>query len=164
MFIRHQDKVTTLQQEDPTVSLDEMVQRATNTLYNREQERESKAQEREKRKERRHAQKMATLQGSLMANPKSLKDKGRGKCLICRQADTGQKSVQTMTHLLKWFAAMPSTGTLGSTLSWGPKSLKAKHQSFPHDGTRLKQAALVSPPVTDNHHWGRAKGTTGFGR
>ena len=52
-----------------------MVQTATNTLYNREQEREAKAQERERRKEIRHAQMLATLQGSPMANPKDLKDK-----------------------------------------------------------------------------------------
>ena len=82
-------KLKQLQQQDPTPSFDEMVQTATDTLYNREQEREAKAQEKEKRKETRHAQMMATLQGSLMANPKSLKDKGRGKCLICRQVDTG---------------------------------------------------------------------------
>ena len=40
-----------------------------------ERERETKAQEREKRKETRHAQMLATLQGSAMANPESLKDK-----------------------------------------------------------------------------------------
>ena len=68
-------KLQQLQQQDPAASLDEMVQTATNTFYNREQEREAKAQEREKRKETRHAQMMATLQGSLMANSKSLKDK-----------------------------------------------------------------------------------------
>ena len=54
-------------------------------FYNREQEREAKAQEREKRKETRHAQMLATLQGRPMANPKYLKDKAQGKCLICRQ-------------------------------------------------------------------------------
>ena len=68
-------KLQQLQQQDPAASLDEMVQTATNTFYNREQEKEAKAQEREKRKETRHAQMMATLQGSLMANSKSLKDK-----------------------------------------------------------------------------------------
>ena len=52
----------------------------------REQEREAKAQEREKRKETRHAEVLAALQGSLMTNPKFIKDKARGKCLICRQA------------------------------------------------------------------------------
>ena len=62
-----------------------MVQTATNTFYNREHEKEAKTQEREKRKETRHAQMMATLQGSPMANPESLKDKAWGKCLICRQ-------------------------------------------------------------------------------
>ena len=62
-----------------------MVQTATSTFYNREQGRESKAQERERRKETKHAQMLATLQGSPMANPESLKDKAQGKCLICRQ-------------------------------------------------------------------------------
>ena len=50
-----------------------MVQTAT--FYNREQEREAKVQEKEKKKEIRHAQMLATLQGSPMANPESLKDK-----------------------------------------------------------------------------------------
>ena len=78
-------KLQQLQQQDPTASLDEMVQTATNTFYNREQEKEAKAQERERRKETRHAQMLAALQRSPMANPESLKDKARGKCLICRQ-------------------------------------------------------------------------------
>ena len=51
-----------------------------------EQEKEAKAQERERRKEARYAQMLAALQGSPMANPESLKDKARGKCLIYRQA------------------------------------------------------------------------------
>ena len=63
------------QQQDPAASLDEMVQRATNTFHNREQEKKAKAQEKEKRKETRHVQMLAALQGSLMANPESLKDK-----------------------------------------------------------------------------------------
>ena len=40
------------QQQDPAASLDEMVQTATNTFYNREQEKEAKAQERERRKDK----------------------------------------------------------------------------------------------------------------
>ena len=68
-------KLQQLQQQDPTASLDEMVQTATNTFYNRGQEEEAKAQEREKRKETSHAQMLAALQGNPMANPKSLKDK-----------------------------------------------------------------------------------------
>ena len=68
-------KLQWLQQQDPASSLDEMVKTAINTFYNREQEKEAKAQEREKRKETRHAQMLATLRGSPMANPKSLKDK-----------------------------------------------------------------------------------------
>ena len=76
-------KLQQLQQQDSAASLDEMVQTATNTFYNREQEREAKAQEREKRKETSHAQMLAILQGSPMVKPESLKDKAQGKCLIC---------------------------------------------------------------------------------
>ena len=68
-----------LQQQDLAASLEEMVQRATNTFYNREQERKAKVQEREKRKETRHAQMLVALQGNVTANPKSLKDRARGE-------------------------------------------------------------------------------------
>ena len=51
-----------------------MVQTATNTFYNREQEKEAKAQE-ERKKETRHAQMLAALQRSPMANPESLREK-----------------------------------------------------------------------------------------
>ena len=61
--------------KDPASSLDEMVQTATNTFYNREQKKDAKAQERERRTETRHAQMLAALQGSPMAYPDSLKDK-----------------------------------------------------------------------------------------
>ena len=79
-------KLQQLQQQDSAASLDEMIQTATNTFYNREWEKEAKAQEREKRKETSHAQMLAALQRSPMANPESLKDKARDKCQICRQA------------------------------------------------------------------------------
>ena len=61
-------KLQQLQQQAPTASLDEMVQTATNTFYNREQEREVKDEE-ERRKETKHAQMLAALQKSPMANP-----------------------------------------------------------------------------------------------
>ena len=42
---------------------------------------------------------------------------------------------------------MPSTGTLGGTLPWGPKSLKVRCQAFPHDGSKeLKQPSPASLP------------------
>ena len=66
-------KLQQVQQQDPDGSLDEMVQSPIPFIT--EQEREAKAQERNKRKETRHAQMLATLQGSLMANLESLKDK-----------------------------------------------------------------------------------------
>ena len=74
-------KLQQLQQQDLADSLDEMIQTATNTFYNREEDKEAKAQERKKRKETKHAQTLAALQGSPMANPESLKDKAQGKCL-----------------------------------------------------------------------------------
>ena len=58
-------KLQQLQQQDPASSLDEMVQTATNTFYNREQEKEAKAQERERRKETRYAQMLAAFQRAL---------------------------------------------------------------------------------------------------
>ena len=79
-------KLQQIQQQDPAASLDEMVQTATNTFYNREWEKEAKSQDSERRKETRHAQMLAALQRSPTANPESLKDKALGKCLICRQA------------------------------------------------------------------------------
>ena len=70
-----------LQQQDPAASLDEMVQTATNIFYNREQEKEAKAQEKERKKETRHAQMLAALQRSPMANPESLKGQGTRQML-----------------------------------------------------------------------------------
>ena len=110
-------KLQQLQQQDSAASLDEMIQIATNTFYNREQK-EAKAQERERRKETRHAQMLATLQGSPMAHPKPLNDKAQGKCLICRQAGhwakecpNRDKSPRTACHkchqLGHWAALCP---------------------------------------------------------
>ena len=60
---------------------------------------------------------------------------------------------------------MPSIGTLGGTLPSGPKSLKVKHQAFPHDGsTGLKWPTPASPPVTGNHHGAGAQSETGCGK
>ena len=67
-----------------------------------------------------------------------------------------------MTSLQNSLPQMPSIGTLGGTLPWGPKSLKVKRQAYPHDGSRgLKRPAPASPPVTDNHHGAGAKGAAG---
>ena len=84
-------KLQQLQQQDPASSLDEMVQTSSNTFYKREQGREVNAQERERRKKTSPAQMLAALQGSPIAKPESLKDKARGKCLICRQTGNWAK-------------------------------------------------------------------------
>ena len=108
-------KLQQLQQQNPASSLGEMVWTATNTFYNREQEKEAKAQERERRKETRHAQMLASLQGSPMANPESLKDKARSKCLICRQVghwakecpNKSRKACHKCHQLRHWAALCP---------------------------------------------------------
>ena len=87
-------KLQQLQQQNPAASLDEMVQTATNTFYNGGQEKEAKAQKKERKKETRHAQVLSTLQRSPMAKPESLKDKARGKHLICRQVRHWAKECQ----------------------------------------------------------------------
>ena len=143
-----------------------MIQTATNTFYNREQEKEAKAQERERRKETRHAQMLAALQGSPMAHPEPLNDKAQGKCLICRQAGLWAKECPNHDKSSRMAChKCPSTGILGGTLPSGPKNLKVKRQAFPHDGSRgLKQPTLASPSVKDNHHGARAKGAIGCDR
>ena len=55
--------------------LDEMIQTATNTFYNREQEKDANVQERERKKETRYAQMLAAFQESIMAHPKPLNGK-----------------------------------------------------------------------------------------
>ena len=71
-------KLQQLQQQDPAASLDEMVQTATNTFYNMEQEREANAQDWERKKETKHAQMLAALQGSPMyGKPRVLQGQGR---------------------------------------------------------------------------------------
>ena len=67
-------KLQQLQQQGPAAFVNEVVQTATNTFYNREQE-EAKAHEKERKKETRHAQILAAFQRRAMANPESLKDK-----------------------------------------------------------------------------------------
>ena len=71
MCIRYQDKVTTAIAAGPCC-----LSRSNgpgSLSFATEQEREAKAQERERRKETRHAQMLATLQGSPMENPESWK-------------------------------------------------------------------------------------------
>ena len=65
----HQTKLQQLQQQDPAASLDEMVQTATNTFYNREQEEEAKARSGREDQETRHVQMRAALQGSPGQSP-----------------------------------------------------------------------------------------------
>ena len=123
-------KLQQLQQQDSAASLDEMIQIATNTFYNREQEKEAKAQERERRKETRHAQMLAAFQGSPMAHPESLNDKAHGKCLICRQAALGQ-SVLTVTSLLEQLATNAINWDIGWHSALGTQEPQGQAPSLP---------------------------------
>ena len=154
-----------LQQQDPAAFLDEMVQSATSTFYNREQERKAKGQERDKKRETRHAQMLAALQGSPMANPESLKDKAWGKCLILDRWDIGPKSVQTVTSLLKQLATNAINWDTGWHSALGTQEPQGQVTNLPSWWSAgLKWPTPASPPVTDNHHGAGAKGATGYGR
>ena len=142
-----------------------MVQIATNTFYNREQEREAKTQERENRKETSHAKLLATFQGSSIINPESLKDKAPGKCLICRQVGFRPKSLQTMKSFLKWLATNTINWDIGQHSALGTLDPQGQVPSLPSSGsTGLKWPIPASLPVADNHHGAGAKGATGWGR
>ena len=74
-------KLQQLQQQDSAASLDEMVQIATSTFYNREQEKEAKAQEGEKERNK-ACPDAGCPPGKPYGKPRVLK----GWYLICRQA------------------------------------------------------------------------------
>ena len=124
-----------------------MVQTATKTFYNREQEREAKAQEREKRKETSHAQMLAAIQRSPMANPESLKDKARDKCLICRQAGHWAKSVQTVTSLLEWLATNAINWDTGRHSAPGTQEPQGQAPSLPSRWFKRTEAARSRKPA-----------------
>ena len=142
----HQISELRLQQQDPAASLDEMVQTATNTFYNREQE--------ERKKETRHAQMLAALQGSPMANPESLKDKARDKCLICRQAghwakecpnrDKSSRMACHKCHQLGHWVALCSWDTRASRSSAKPTlTMVQEDLSGPLQPAHLSQITIT---------------------
>ena len=111
-----------------------MVQTTTNTFYNREKERKAKSQDTERKKEIRHAQMLAALQGSPMANPESLKDKVQGKCLICRHwakecpnSDKSPKTACYKCHQLGLWATLSSQDPRASRSNTKP-SLRMDQQ------------------------------------
>ena len=123
-----------------------MVQTATNTFYNREQEREAKAQERETRKGTMYAWMLATLQGSPIANPESLKDKAGGKQSVDRW-DIGPKSDQTMTSLLKWLAANAINWDNGHHSALGTQQPQGQVPSLPSRWFNRTEVARSSQPA-----------------
>ena len=130
-----------------------MIQIATNTFYNREQK-EAKAQERERRKETRHAQMLASLQGSPMAHPKPLNDKAQGKCLICRQVGqwakecpNHDKSPRTACHkchqLGHWAALCPRDPRASRSSTKPSLTMVQEDCSSPLQPARLSQITIT---------------------
>ena len=142
-----------------------MIQTATNTFYNREQEKEATANERERRKETMPAQMLAALQGRPMAHPKSLNDKALGKCLICRQAGHWPKSALTITSLLEQLATNAINWDIGLHSALRTQEPQGQAPSLPSGWfNRLRWPTPAYPPVADNHHGTGPMGATGFGR
>ena len=106
-----------LQQQDPAVSLEEMVQTATNTFYNRTGE-GGQSPGKGKKERNKACPDAGCLPGKPYGNSESLKDKAQGTCLICRQVvhwakecpncDKSAKMVCYKCHQLgHWVALCP---------------------------------------------------------
>ena len=124
-----------------------MVQTATNTFYNREQEREAKPQEREKRREIRHAQMLATLQGSPMSNLVSLKDKVRGKYLICRWVGHWAKECPNHYKSPKWLATNAISWDIGQHSAPETQEPQGQVPSLPSQWFNRTEVAHSSQPT-----------------
>ena len=158
-------KLQQLQLQGTAASLYEVVRTAVNTFYNKEQERKAKAQEREKRKETRHAQMLAALQGTPLANPESWKDKAWGKCIICRQMGHWAKKCPNHDKCPKMAATNAINWDIGQHSALRSQEPQGQVPRLPHNGSiGLQWPAPASPPVTDNHHGAAAKDATGWGR
>ena len=125
-----------------------MIQTATNTVYNREQETEATAQEKERRNEARHAQMLATLQGSPVANPRSLKDKAGGKHLICRQAGHWAKECPNCDKSPKtWLATNAINWDIGWHSALRTQDSQGQVPSLPARWFNRAEAACSSQPT-----------------
>ena len=122
-------KLQQLQQQGPAAFVNEVVQTATNTFYNREQEKEAKAQEKERKKDK-ACPDAGCPPGKPYSRPQTPTDKARGKCLICRQeghpakeCPNRDKSPRTACHkchqLGHWVALCPQDSKV-SRLSTKP--------------------------------------------
>ena len=77
-------KLQQRQQQDPAASLDEVVQTATKTFYNRTAEGGQGPGEGDKERDKACPDGVLPP-GKSYSNPEPLKDKAQGKCIICRQ-------------------------------------------------------------------------------
>ena len=135
MCIRYKDKVTTATAAGLSCLFRRDGPDATNTFYNREQEREAKAHKRERRKETSHTQMLPALLGSPMANPESLKDRARNGCLICSQVG-------------HWTKECPNYGKPPKQLATNAINWDTGRHSAPHSGNLLQPIHLLQITIT----------------
>ena len=112
-----------------------------------EQEKEAKAQEKERKKETRHAQMLAALQRSPMANPESLKDKAQDRCLICRQAGHWAKEFSNLTSLLEHLATNAINWDTGRHSALGTQEPQGQAPSLPSRWFKRTEVARSSQPT-----------------
>ena len=105
------------------------------------------------------------LQGICMANPKSLKDKAWGKCLICRQA--GHWAKECRNHDKSPKMVCYKWHQLGHWAALCPQDPEPQGQvpSLPSQWLTTTEVVHSSQPTChDNHHGAGVKGATGCGR
>ena len=151
MCIRHQDKVTTATAAEPCC-LFRWDGSDSHQYFLSQREERSQGPGKEKRKETRHAKVLAALQGSLMTNPKFIKDKARGKCLICRQAGHWSKECPNHDKFPKMTCY--KCHQLGH---WAALCRECPRASRSHTKASLKWPNPASLPVRDNHQGSGAK-------
>ena len=107
-----------------------------------------------RKRETRHAQMLAALQRRPVANPESLKDKARDRCLICRQAGhwakecpNHDKSPRTACHkchqLGHWAALCPQDPRASRSSAKPTLTMVQGDQSGPLQPARLSQITIT---------------------
>ena len=88
---------------------------------------------------------LATLQGSPMANLKSLKDKARGKCIVCRQA--GHWAKECPNHVKSHKMACYKFHQLGHWVAHCPQDPRASRSSVKTSLMMVQQdwSSLLQP-------------------
>ena len=137
-------KLQQLQQQDPTASLDEMVQIATNTFYNREQEKEAKAQEKERQGMPRC---WPPSREALWQTPSPWRTRHETDAWSVDRRGIGPKSVQTVTSLLERLATNAINWDIGRHSALGTQEPQGQAPSLPSRWFKRTEAARSSQPA-----------------